>query len=493
MFVNMKKSASLLFVLFAAIFTTVLFVSFTQAQTPPVPTTTPAASPIIPDTLNGWAWSSNIGWVDLRDIRVNKTSGILEGYAWSPNIGWIKFHNLSDYPSGGATGEPARVNLSNGKVSGWIRACAGTRGGETRQFGADCSSMNSRTDGWDGWIELSGINHENSGVNIDTTTGKVRGMAWGSSVIGWLQFGAFFQPATLSANCSGSSDSSGNVTFRASAFGGSNNYLYDWDETEYSSSRTFVSPFSNSSPSVTVYLAVKDAVSGNVVVASCPTVTRVTNTITGECSINGVPYNPALTTRFSVGDLATFSVTGVSGGYGAPYTYKLFAGSILENFASPMTKTFDKPVETDTYVQVVDSSGGLSTRLQCGKISVIEPKIDLRIGASGPSARALSYRVKQGSAFGLKWENTLSSYSPVYISPTQNSDGYICSRSIPASSGTNWSSVWNSDIQTGGNISGLDTTETGRFSFIIRCTSTKFGDKTASVILNVVNANESEI
>lgn len=494
MFVNMKKTASILFLLSLVLVVIVLFSSpaDTVAQSPTV-TPTPTPSPVIPLTLNSWAWSSNIGWVDFRDIKVNQSSGILEGFGWSPNIGWIKFHGLSNYPAGGDPSTLAKVDLNTGKVSGWIRACAGTVGGETSAYGADCRTMNSRTDGWDGWIELSGANHQNDGVSIDTKTGKVRGMAWGSSVIGWLQFGAFFQPSTLSASCTGSSDSLGNVTFRASAFGGSNNYLYDWDETEYSSSRSFTSPFSNSTPSVSVYLAVKDVVSGKVVLASCPTVTRTTGTIVGSCSINGVTYNPADTTRFSVGDSATFGISGVSGGYGGPYTYKLFTGNSLENFVSPMTKTFDRPVESDTYVQVVDSSGGLSTRLQCGRISVTEPKIDLRIGATGASARALSFRVKQGSKFGLKWDNTLPRFGGVYISPMQNPNGYICTRSIPLSTGTNWVSVWDSDIGTGGNISGLDTTETGRFSFIIRCTSTKFGNKEASVILNVVSANEGEI
>ncbi len=110
-----------------------------------------------PSSLTGWAWSSNIGWLNLSDISIDQATGNMIGYAWSPNIGWVKFNGLSGYPTNGAPGVAANVNFNTGEIKGWIRACAGTGGG-------DCNSA-SRTEGWDGWIELAGSNH----ASVDIT------------------------------------------------------------------------------------------------------------------------------------------------------------------------------------------------------------------------------------------------------------------------------------------------------------------------------------
>jgi len=130
----------------------------------------------------GWAWGSmpvplsnpsgspgGVGWISFNSndsgagggpysVLLDTVSGALTGYAWSAmpdssgnksGIGWIKFGNLGTPPLGGSSN--ATINMSTGAVSGWARACAGTTGG-------DCVSA-SRTDGWDGWIELAGTNH----------------------------------------------------------------------------------------------------------------------------------------------------------------------------------------------------------------------------------------------------------------------------------------------------------------------------------------------
>jgi len=150
----------------------------------------------------GWAWSENIGWISLNsctDPSISSscsgadygvtydTSGVLSGYAWSPNIGWIKFGGLSDFPvltgSSNTNAFMLMTGVDTGQFYGWARACAGTING-------DCSSMTSRTDGWDGWISLDskGTNpytikfNPNSGVAIPPA------FAWGSSVVGWIDF-----------------------------------------------------------------------------------------------------------------------------------------------------------------------------------------------------------------------------------------------------------------------------------------------------------------
>ncbi|MBP6858507.1 MAG: hypothetical protein KBC33_01595 [Candidatus Pacebacteria bacterium] len=152
--------------------------------------------------LSGWAWSSNTGWVSFNSTDAGagggpykvqlKANGDLTGYAWSSNIGWIKFDPSltgTDAPVGAAK---ARVNTANGQVSGYIRACAGT-------VNKDCN-VGTRTDGWDGWISLSGTNHDtgnnptndagNGGVTYveSGSTATLKGYSWGSDVVGWLRF-----------------------------------------------------------------------------------------------------------------------------------------------------------------------------------------------------------------------------------------------------------------------------------------------------------------
>lgn len=207
----------------------------------------------------GAAWSDNIGWIIFNPstnprvnsnctsadcgVFYNPSTGQLSGYAWSDNIGWIKFQNLSaDNEIGG---ESARVDGSN--VLGWARACAGTADGE-------CNSMTSRTDGWDGWIKMSGDNNSNwtgQGVKLDLinglTYGDFSGWAWGDDVVGWISFNCSNEPGgcteennhkvemdlptPLSVSCSASHTSQTvgkGVTFTAIVKGGLSPYTYVW-------------------------------------------------------------------------------------------------------------------------------------------------------------------------------------------------------------------------------------------------------------------------
>ncbi len=133
--------------------------------------------------MSGWAWSSNIGWISFNstdtsstiDYGVSKNSdGTLVGYAWSSSVGWIKFGGLSGFPSGTGT-QAQNANINGTNLKGWARACSGT-------INNDCNSA-SRTDGWDGWISLSGATY---GINYSGN--GFTGLAWGSDVLGWLSF-----------------------------------------------------------------------------------------------------------------------------------------------------------------------------------------------------------------------------------------------------------------------------------------------------------------
>ena len=149
---------------------------------------TPTPVPLGSVKVTGYAWSDNIGWIQFYPdldgfggVFYDTSNGQLSGYAWSDNIGWIKFDELSSYP--GSSPWVAKADTSSGLVSGWARACAGTVNG-------DCTSMTSRTDGWDGWIQFD--TGQSNPVTIDLTNGEFRGefhgYAWGSDVVGWISF-----------------------------------------------------------------------------------------------------------------------------------------------------------------------------------------------------------------------------------------------------------------------------------------------------------------
>ncbi|MEK7123802.1 MAG: hypothetical protein AAB851_02830, partial [Patescibacteria group bacterium] len=140
------------------------------------------------DNVFGFTWSENIGWISFNNlagdgqpaggggtdygVRIDENSGDFSGYAWSENIGWISFNRSdtgnppSDDPGAGS-GAIAKVNLSNGQISGWMRALS--QGG-----------------GWDGWIRLNPPAF--GGVFVNMLNGDFSGWAWGSDVVGWVSF-----------------------------------------------------------------------------------------------------------------------------------------------------------------------------------------------------------------------------------------------------------------------------------------------------------------
>ena len=127
--------------------------------------------------LAGWAWSDNIGWISFSCSNTNSCgsvnyrvsvagNGDMSGYAWSDNIGWISF-NQGD--SGSCPSGTCKAKLSGNELMGWARALS-----------ADYF-------GWDGWINLRGSN-PSFGVSYNPGTKKFSDYAWGSDVIGWVNF-----------------------------------------------------------------------------------------------------------------------------------------------------------------------------------------------------------------------------------------------------------------------------------------------------------------
>lgn len=150
--------------------------------------------------LEGYAWSDGIGWISLNcktgsptasdicgisNYKVTVgTGGALSGYGWSDNLGWIKFGGLSGFPSGGTN---ATYDSVTGKISGFARFCSGLNGSNYFSINNSCSGS-ARTDGWDGWLSLSGTT-PNYGVTV-ASNGLFSGFAWGDSVVGWVDFSA---------------------------------------------------------------------------------------------------------------------------------------------------------------------------------------------------------------------------------------------------------------------------------------------------------------
>ena len=144
--------------------------------------------------ITGYAWSDTIGWIDLNCANTNSCgvrsfglsvaqNGDISGYAWSDNIGWISA-DTSDL--GGCPSGACRAKISGNNLQGWLRALAG--GG-------------SQSGGWDGWISLKG-----SGYGPTVTGGNFSGYAWGSDVVGWVDWSqahTTFGQCAVSYSCSG--------------------------------------------------------------------------------------------------------------------------------------------------------------------------------------------------------------------------------------------------------------------------------------------------
>ncbi|OGM94939.1 hypothetical protein A2524_03075 [Candidatus Wolfebacteria bacterium RIFOXYD12_FULL_48_21] len=137
--------------------------------------------------VHGYAWSTNVGWLSFNcaDRGVCATSNyktaidlatgqVLSAgpthYAWSSNIGWVDTNPTSGYP--GAPNHGLRFDINSGTVTGWVRALS---------YG----------NGWDGWIKITDAKVGAGGIvrNAANTAG---GWAWGSDVVGWVQFSDSF-------------------------------------------------------------------------------------------------------------------------------------------------------------------------------------------------------------------------------------------------------------------------------------------------------------
>jgi hypothetical protein len=140
--------------------------------------------------LNGWAWSSNVGWISFNcltggscgtsdyKVRLDDQTGAMSGYAWSSNVGWISF-NAADISGCAPNATSPNINTKTGFAVGWARVLVPKTTSDPY---------------WNGCIALSGKDFTspdvsgNRGVTYDVTDKKIKGHAWGSNVIGWIKF-----------------------------------------------------------------------------------------------------------------------------------------------------------------------------------------------------------------------------------------------------------------------------------------------------------------
>lgn len=145
-------------------------------------------------SLTGYAWSDTTGWMSLNCSNTSScgtsnyglvvgSNGDITGYAWSDNIGWIQFGGLdtNTMPSGSGT-QAQNAKISGNNMKGWAKALAGGSAG---------------SGGWDGWISLSGAQYG----PVQNGSGVFSGYAWGSTVVGWVDFSPAIGACTPANYC----------------------------------------------------------------------------------------------------------------------------------------------------------------------------------------------------------------------------------------------------------------------------------------------------
>jgi len=344
--------------------------------------------------LEGWAWSSTIGWISMS-CKNTATCGAsnygvaidagnnLNGYAWSSNVGWIRFGGLSGFPNAiGNVAQNARI-INQGtytELEGWARACGGTA---SAPGACGAMSNNPFAGGWDGWISLQGTANDGSSYGVrfnDAAADTTYRWAWGSSVVGWIGFGGVTladTPAVNSFTASPSTVVLGNPTTLTwdvqgldSCQASNDNGQTDWDST------TAVSVASGSH-SVQVNPPLGDTVytltclDGATPYTESVTVTASTDIAINAFSLGALPSPNPDGTYDNVSFLA--SVSGIPNGENVNYRL-LTTGATTQTISgvatqSGPTTTFSPPLQlsalnfgTHTYTLEVDlpAPGGVA-------------------------------------------------------------------------------------------------------------------------------------
>jgi len=289
-----------------------------------------SANPVAADSngnVSGFAWSSNIGWISFNgptySVKMNVGTdniGIFsnDSYAWGSNIGWIKFDSSLIGPSSPTDG--VRVE-TDGRVTGWARACT--------VFVSGCSGSLkglSYLGGWDGWIKMDPTGNVANDVHL--VANEFQGYAWGSDIVGWINFcqtpgtNACVTLDSIDVSCSASPNPAVtppdvDVTWTASP---SDNTTYKYDWTSWSDG---TSDQNDAGPSVIKTYSASQ--SGQTVTGTLTVTNRTDSTKKGsaDCSVPVTNPNQKTLNVYLTGDGTSFGaeviddsnlLTGCTGG-----------------------------------------------------------------------------------------------------------------------------------------------------------------------------------
>jgi len=170
------------------------------------------------DSGTGLGWISFSGpnyGVTVPPITCTGSACNVIGYAWSSNLGWIDFQPLGNPPT---TLPSIGVRRNGNNLEGWARIVS--------YFDPATGNDNINTGGWSGWIKLSGTISSGGSYGVAIIPGTppteiIQGPAW-SEDLGWIDFNGTVNgsspppPPTCSLYASpntGSSPLSGNLTW----------------------------------------------------------------------------------------------------------------------------------------------------------------------------------------------------------------------------------------------------------------------------------------
>lgn len=153
--------------------------------------TNPTGCPATPSGVSSGLFGRGVGYISLNNtdpgmsgnysMSLDDITGDFSGLGWSEYGGWLD-PDATGFPvTGGTVPTPAKIMPSCWndpaqtvcKVIGWMRFTGATQ---------------AQAGGWDGWLSLNTNSAPLYGVSYNKVTKKFSGVAWGSSVVGWVNF-----------------------------------------------------------------------------------------------------------------------------------------------------------------------------------------------------------------------------------------------------------------------------------------------------------------
>lgn len=157
----------------------------------------------ISDNLKGWLWGgtedatdgaingneTGAGWISLNSsnygVNVPSGDGYVTGYAWSSNLGWIDFNPQTHCTTGVALSDQYKaVSCNPPSGSAGVTRTENSLDGWARIVGIAQASVLENNGGWDGWIDFYNVTISDDGI--------LTGYSWNGENeyggLGWIDF-----------------------------------------------------------------------------------------------------------------------------------------------------------------------------------------------------------------------------------------------------------------------------------------------------------------